>query len=735
MKPFHYNQDPLYAAAASILTGQQQLTEEVVAFKNEGFKLVNGLMSDKDIHNAVNSTIKSAANKLSDSTWDVVTEIYGKREFHSVFHAVSNGAWTGDWILKSKTGFPSKGGGAWLTIKDGGPFKAHDSISSVLSFFKIEEEMEDEEMEEAKGDEFASLIGKKVHHGSPGYPTPEVIASITPHQTQSGKFEIEFESGAFDVLSMDDLDELMNGAEVHFKSPHGGITVIELKEDEEMEEAKNNLKSLSLDQLKSQLASLDNQIGRLEDKQGFAPEELKAEFRALDAEIQLRKQRINKSNSDEASLSLDELIANKKKLDNQIGYLEDKQGFAPEKLKAEFRAIDAEIQLRKGMKEGITEDMGISWELIRSMYVKDLVDVVLGLAIGGGAALAGMATLKIKKFIDDKKEDMKAAKEANLVKSALDKIKKDKEASSLLAAIKTAKDNKETKELKSQYRARLNTLLSDDELGMLSGVYSTSLKEGDEGFYSQKMIKNQLQTIVRNSNTCLEMIGAGREFPEWAQSEIAVAEDGIVSVTEFMQSHNSGDKTKIAEAGPETKYTFINAIRHAQKMGNTSLVKTTTSNFKAWAIKNKAMDDPEVLEYVYDFDKMDESAGRFKMGTATITAPGHKLDGKHVHIFHKFDDGRINVQYPKSDKKGDVLNITLTKGQYKLDDEAMSEEYTIKTDAARAVMDKFTMLDAVELEDFLKAASIYFAEEGESEGAFTNLAELFGKAAKAWSNR
>lgn len=86
-------------------------------------------------------------------------------------------------------------------------------------------------------------------------------------------------------------------------------------------------------------------------------------------------------------------------------------------------------------------------------------------------------------------------------------------------------------------------------------------------------------------------------------------------------------------------------------------------------------------------------------------------------------------------KKGDVLNLTLTKGQYKLDDEAMAEGYTVKTDAARVAMDKLTMLDAVELEDFLKAASMYFAEEGESEGAFTNLAELFGKAAKAWSNR
>jgi hypothetical protein len=139
---------------------------------------------------------------------------------------------------------------------------------------------------------------------------------------------------------------------------------------------------------------------------------------------------------------------------------------------------------------------------------------------------------------------------------------------------------------------------------------SEGIKEGEEDFYSQKMIKNQLNTIVRNSTTCLQMIEAGRKFPEWAQSEIAVAEDGIVSVTEFMESHQTA-------------------------LGEDS--------------------------------KLDEAQN---MGIATIVDTGNKsgLDGKKVNIFHKFDDGRINVQYKKSDRKGDVRNLTLNKGQYKLDE-------------------------------------------------------------------
>jgi len=494
MKPFHYNQDPLYAAAASILQGHltedaavhpnifvnkiysfmqdkkkegldlnelisalnfkfniryenldtekqkailkawkdlggpidyrknPHLKEDVVAFKNLGFKQLNGLMSDDEIHRAVNSTIKRESEKLGDSTWDVVTDIYGKR---------ANGEWAGDWIMGS-SGFPMRGGGRWLTIKDGGPFKAHDSISSVLSFFEMEEEV--------KVDEKLNNILKQNKQEW--------------DKIKSGKLELMDSNKLYDELYTYFSSEM----------PYGVA-------------------------------------------------------KARDGDP-------------------DEWIMNKLE---QMGYLDE------------------------------------------------------------------------------------------------------------------------------------------------------NIQEGDEGFHSQKMIKNQLNTIVRNSNICLQMIEDDREFPEWAQSEIAVAEDGIVSVTEFMESHASGDKTKIDEAGPETKYTFINAIRHAQKMGNTALVKTTTSNFKAWAVKNNAMKDPEVLEYVYDFDNMGEAKSSYGMGTATIVDPDNKsksgLDGKQVNIFHKFDDGRINVQYKQSDRKGDVLNLTLNKGQYKLDTASLSEQ-TFSEDALKSILNK-----------------------------------------------
>lgn len=74
--------------------------------------------------------------------------------------------------------------------------------------------------------------------------------------------------------------------------------------------------------------------------------------------------------------------------------------------------------------------------------------------------------------------------------------------------------------------------------------------------------------------------------------------------------------------------------------------------------------------------RMDEAAGSHSMGTATVTFIGSRLNGKKVDIFHKFPDGRINVQYKKSDKKGDVINLTLRKGQYELDEAEESKQKT-----------------------------------------------------------
>jgi hypothetical protein len=397
MKPFHYNQDPLYDAAASILQGQQ-LTEDIIAFKNLGFKQLNGLMSDDEIHRAVNSTIKRESLKLGDSTWNVVTDIYGRRD---------DGTWTGDWILARK------GGGAWLTTKDGGAFKAHDSIISVLSFFEMEEGME----EEVKVDKFEEGVK---------------------------------------AISEDVFKKLLTKAALMFTSAKDIA-------DSWYEGASGEMKKM---------------------KSALTPDNV-------------------------------------------------------EKFVAASAALSRVHDEAASMKSG-----------------KD--------------AMA---------FLGD------AAKIESLIMKYTEEI------------LKKGVIRKENK--------------------------SYELEEGalaPNKFAELKMIKNQLQTIVRNSNVCLQMVEDDHDFPEWAQSEIAVAEAGIVSVTEFMESHTS------------------------------------------------------------DKEEIDEAPSSFKMGTATITKSGHFMDGKQVNVFHKFDDGRINAQYRKNDSRGRmVYNITLKPDEYKMNQGSLSEETISKS--------------------------------------------------------
>lgn len=47
--------------------------------------------------------------------------------------------------------------------------------------------------------------------------------------------------------------------------------------------------NITTEELQARMETLDNQIGCLQDKQGFAPKALKQEFRALKAEIHERE--------------------------------------------------------------------------------------------------------------------------------------------------------------------------------------------------------------------------------------------------------------------------------------------------------------------------------------------------------------------------------------------------------------------------------------------------------------
>lgn len=62
----------------------------------------------------------------------------------------------------------------------------------------------------------------------------------------------------------------------------------------------------------------------------------------------------------------------------------------------------------------------------------------------------------------------------------------------------------------------------------------------------------------------------------------------------------------------------------------------------------------------------------FDGSTLTIHSPGHRLHGKTAYIFHRHEDGRINAQIRNSHKKGDVTNLTLKPGQFKLNEDSQA---------------------------------------------------------------
>jgi hypothetical protein len=93
----------------------------------------------------------------------------------------------------------------------------------------------------------------------------------------------------------------------------------------------------------------------------------------------------------------------------------------------------------------------------------------------------------------------------------------------------------------------------------------------EEDFHSQRMVSNQLSSLVRNSTELKDLIDNGAEFPEWAQSEIAVAQSNIADVTNFMHSNHA---EKIDEAFSRLPGHVINGDLYLAMRGLTTFVNS-----------------------------------------------------------------------------------------------------------------------------------------------------------------
>jgi hypothetical protein len=78
-----------------------------------------------------------------------------------------------------------------------------------------------------------------------------------------------------------------------------------------------------------------------------------------------------------------------------------------------------------------------------------------------------------------------------------------------------------------------------DEYGMPMPDYDME-DDQDEGEYDYEgdMAMSQLRTIIRNAENMLYMMERDTNLPEWVQSKLTLAEDYIVSSSNYLMSRS-----------------------------------------------------------------------------------------------------------------------------------------------------------------------------------------------------
>jgi hypothetical protein len=227
--------------------------------------------------------------------------------------------------------------------------------------------------------------------------------------------------------------------------------------------------------------------------------------------------------------------------------------------------------LTSGLGEGMKElDEAISWDLIQSMYVKDLIDlVVIPFAAAAGAfGVLGVvkAKEKIKDWLRDKKDDADANQLAKLIKDAIEKIKKDSKAQDMIAQINANpydrnSNNTERNKLIKPYKAHLKSILSDEQYEVLDDIYFASLKEEMDDM--EKDMKEDTQSDITVDSSDISRLveseaGLTEEFKEKAttifeaavkskikEAEEALKESYAVTLIEEVEAIKEGMVDKI----------------------------------------------------------------------------------------------------------------------------------------------------------------------------------------------
>jgi hypothetical protein len=121
--------------------------------------------------------------------------------------------------------------------------------------------------------------------------------------------------------------------------------------------------------------------------------------------------------------------------------------------------------------------------------------------------------------------------------------------------VKSMKKN--FKDFRNRYGKRAKDVMYATATKM-SMKEETSEKKGEYD-YEGDMAKSSLKTIIRNAQVMHDMLSEDTNLPEWVQGKITLAEDYIVSATQYMQSEmkenvNVPNKKVDSKETPKVKY-------------------------------------------------------------------------------------------------------------------------------------------------------------------------------------
>ena len=107
--------------------------------------------------------------------------------------------------------------------------------------------------------------------------------------------------------------------------------------------------------------------------------------------------------------------------------------------------------------------------------------------------------------------------------------------------VKSMKKN--FKDFRKRYGARAKDVMYATATKM--AMKEETSEEKGEYDYEGDMTKSSLKTIIRNAKMMHDMLTDDENLPEWVQNKITLAEDYIVSATQYMQSENEEKNKKL----------------------------------------------------------------------------------------------------------------------------------------------------------------------------------------------